>query len=68
MKNDFAGVAELVDAVDLGSTGEFPRGGSSPPSRTLKYRFHAGFRGLIFLWGHPGDNCWGTQVFMWDRS
>ena len=30
---DFARVAELVDALDLGSSG-VTRGGSSPPSRT----------------------------------
>ena len=32
----FAGVAELVDAVDLGSTAE-KRGGSSPSARTKKW-------------------------------
>ena len=31
----FAGVAELVDALDLGSSGEI-RGGSSPPFRMLQ--------------------------------
>ena len=30
-----AGVAELVDALDLGSSGKL-RGGSSPPARTNK--------------------------------
>ena len=32
-KSEFAGVAELVDAPDLGS-GAFGRGGSSPSTRT----------------------------------
>ena len=33
-----AGVAELVDALDLGSSGE-TRGGSSPSARTIFYYF-----------------------------
>ena len=35
--NNFAGVAELVDALDLGSSGE-DRGGSSPSARTILVR------------------------------
>ena len=34
-----AGVAELVDALDLGSSGE-SRGGSSPSARTIKPLHH----------------------------
>ena len=34
-----AGVAELVDALDLGSSGE-SRGGSSPSARTTLVRCH----------------------------
>jgi hypothetical protein len=33
----FAGVAELVDALDLGSSGE-SRGGSSPSARTITHQ------------------------------
>ena len=37
-KSEFAGVAELVDAPDLGS-GAFGRGGSSPSTRTNENYF-----------------------------
>ena len=30
-------MAELADALDLGSSG-YPRGGSTPPSRTISYQ------------------------------
>ena len=58
-----ARVAELVDALDLGSSGE-TCGGSSPPSRTMTDPEVCGFRGCF---GHGkcklglhvrSDTCW----------
>ena len=37
--NNFAGVAELVDALDLGSS-DFCRVGSSPSARTIATKFY----------------------------
>jgi trigger factor len=45
-----AGVAELVDALDLGSSGE-SRGGSSPSARTMPTRMTGNHAGL----GSPAD-------------
>ena len=58
-----AGVAELVDALDLGSSGA-SRGGSSPSVRTIKHWDWAGIRigasGHRFLLMAPGFR--GTEV------
>lgn len=44
-----AGVAELVDAPDLGS-GAARRGGSSPFTRTIKTSLFARFINILWAW------------------
>ncbi len=62
-----AGVAELVDALDLGSSGE-NRGGSSPSARTIAPSVAGGPSPPVVMPGNAGLQCrlahwaWGTVL------
>ena len=49
----YARVVELVDSLDSGSSAHSGRGGSSPPSRTKKYRHTSVCLYFLFVryWG-----------------